>query len=47
MISWVRHGGGEELLNDLLKDHNYSFAAANAGAQMGGYSARKFRQPKI
>ena len=20
MISWVRHGGGEELLNDLLKD---------------------------
>src|SRR5512147_2819603 len=38
MISWVRHGGGEELLNDLLKDFNcIGFAAANTGAQMGGW----------
>src|SRR5437764_15181754 len=22
MIAWVRHGGGEELLNNLLKDYN-------------------------
>ena len=38
MISWVRHGGGEELLNGLLKDYNcIGFAAANTGAQMGGW----------
>ncbi len=38
MISWLRHGGGEGLLNDLLKDHNcIGFAAANTGAQMGGW----------
>ncbi|MBI4365193.1 MAG: ABC transporter substrate-binding protein [Deltaproteobacteria bacterium] len=38
MISWLRHGGGEDLLNGLLKDHNsIGFAAANTGAQMGGW----------
>ena len=38
MISWIRHGGGEELLNGLLKDFNcIGFAAANTGAQMGGW----------
>jgi TRAP-type mannitol/chloroaromatic compound transport system substrate-binding protein len=38
MISWLRHGGGEELLNGLLKDFNcVGFAAANTGAQMGGW----------
>ena len=38
MISWLRHGGGEELLNGLLKDYNcIGFAAANTGAQMGGW----------
>ena len=38
MISWVRHSGGEELLNALLKDFNcIGFAAANTGAQMGGW----------
>ena len=38
MISWVRHGGGEELLNGLLKDFNcIGFAAGNTGAQMGGW----------
>jgi TRAP-type mannitol/chloroaromatic compound transport system substrate-binding protein len=38
MISWLRHAGGEELLNDLLKDFNcIGFAAANTGAQMGGW----------
>src|SRR6187397_1730370 len=38
MISWIRHAGGEELLNALLKDFNcIGFAAANTGAQMGGW----------
>src|SRR5262245_16670435 len=38
MISWLRHGGGEELLNDLLKNYNcIGFAAGNTGAQMGGW----------
>lgn len=38
MISWLRHGGGEELLNGLLKDFNcIGYAAANTGAQMGGW----------
>jgi TRAP-type mannitol/chloroaromatic compound transport system substrate-binding protein len=38
MISWIRHGGGEELLNGLLKEYNcIGVAAANTGAQMGGW----------
>src|SRR5689334_12178942 len=38
MISWIRHGGGEGLLNDLLKEHKcIGIAAANTGAQMGGW----------
>jgi TRAP-type mannitol/chloroaromatic compound transport system substrate-binding protein len=38
MISWLRHGGGEDLLNGLLKDFNcLGVAAANTGAQMGGW----------
>ena len=38
MISWVRFGGGEDLLNGVLKDFNcIGFAAANTGAQMGGW----------
>src|SRR3954467_3462202 len=44
MISWVRHGGGEELLNDLLKGHNcIGFAAANTGAQMGGWFRKEIQ----
>src|SRR5450631_3862158 len=38
MISWLRFGGGEALLNDLLKEYNcIGFAAGNTGAQMGGW----------
>jgi TRAP-type mannitol/chloroaromatic compound transport system substrate-binding protein len=38
MNSWLRFGGGNELLNDLLKNYNcVGFAAGNTGAQMGGW----------
>ena len=38
MNSWLRFGGGNELLNDLLKNYNcIGFAAGNTGAQMGGW----------
>jgi TRAP-type mannitol/chloroaromatic compound transport system substrate-binding protein len=44
MISWIRHGGGEELLNDLLKEFNcVGFAAANTGAQMGGWFRKEIK----
>jgi TRAP-type mannitol/chloroaromatic compound transport system substrate-binding protein len=44
MISWVRHGGGEELLNGLLADYNcIGFAAANTGAQMGGWFRKEIK----
>jgi TRAP-type mannitol/chloroaromatic compound transport system substrate-binding protein len=38
MNSWLRFGGGNDLLNDLLKNYNcIGFAAGNTGAQMGGW----------
>jgi len=44
MISWLRHAGGEELLNDLLKEYNcIGFAAANTGAQMGGWFRKEIK----
>jgi len=44
MIAWIRHGGGEQLLNDLLKDYNcIGFAGANTGAQMGGFFRKEIK----
>src|SRR5262245_34237028 len=44
MISWLRFGGGEDLLNDLLKGYNcIGFAAANTGAQMGGWFRKEIK----
>jgi TRAP-type mannitol/chloroaromatic compound transport system substrate-binding protein len=44
MISWLRHGGGEELLNELLKSYNsIGFAAGNTGAQMGGWFRKEIK----
>ena len=44
MISWLRHGGGEELINNMLKDYNcIGFAAANTGAQMGGWFRKEIK----
>jgi len=47
MISWIRHAGGEDLLNGLLKDFNcIGFAAANTGAQMGGWFRKEINTPE-
>lgn len=44
MISWLRHGGGEDMLNDLLKTYNcIGFAAGNTGAQMGGWYRKEIK----
>ena len=44
MSSWLRFGGGEGLLNELLKNYNcIGFAAANTGAQMGGWFRKELR----
>ena len=36
--SWFNHGGGNELVNEFLAQHNiYSILLGNTGAQMGGW----------
>ena len=36
-ISWLTWGGGQDLLNDLLKEHNcIGIPTGSTGAQMGG-----------
>ena len=44
MNAWLRFGGGNELLNDLLKNYNcIGFAAGNTGAQMGGWFRKELK----
>jgi TRAP-type mannitol/chloroaromatic compound transport system substrate-binding protein len=44
MSAWLRFGDGEALLNELLKNYNsIGFAAANTGAQMGGWFRKELR----
>jgi TRAP-type mannitol/chloroaromatic compound transport system substrate-binding protein len=44
MISWIRFGDGEALLNELLAKYNcIGFAAANTGAQMGGWFRKEIK----
>jgi TRAP-type mannitol/chloroaromatic compound transport system substrate-binding protein len=44
MNSWIRFGGGSELLNELLKNFNCTgVAAANTGAQMGGWFRKELK----
>ncbi len=44
MISWIRFGDGEALLNELLAKYNCTgFAAANTGAQMGGWFRKEIK----
>jgi TRAP-type mannitol/chloroaromatic compound transport system substrate-binding protein len=44
MNAWLRFGGGNELLNELLKNFNcVGFAAGNTGAQMGGWFRKELK----
>src|SRR3954467_6034496 len=44
MNSWIRFGDGQELLNELLATYNcIGFAAANTGAQMGGWFRKEIK----
>jgi TRAP-type mannitol/chloroaromatic compound transport system substrate-binding protein len=44
MNSWLRFGGGADLLNELLKNFNCTgVAAANTGAQMGGWFRKEIK----
>jgi TRAP-type mannitol/chloroaromatic compound transport system substrate-binding protein len=44
MSSWLRFGDGDNLLNELLKNYNcIGFAAANTGAQMGGWFRKEIK----
>jgi TRAP-type mannitol/chloroaromatic compound transport system substrate-binding protein len=44
MYSWLHFGGGNELLNELLKNYNaIGTAAANTGAQMGGWFRKEIK----
>src|SRR5438046_9933113 len=44
MNSWIRFGGGQELLNELLATYNcIGVAAANTGAQMGGWFRKEIK----
>ena len=44
MNSWLRFGGGQDLLNDLLKNYNcIGVAAGNTGAQMGGWFRKELK----
>ena len=44
MNSWLRFGGGSELLNELLQNFNcVGVAAGNTGAQMGGWFRKEIK----
>jgi TRAP-type mannitol/chloroaromatic compound transport system substrate-binding protein len=47
-ISWLLWGGGQDLLNDLLREQNVlGIPTGSTGAQMGGWSGRKSRRSRI
>ena len=42
--AWMIHGGGLDLMNELLKDYNiHSVIAGNTGAQMGGWFRKEMK----
>ncbi|HMJ28233.1 MAG TPA: ABC transporter substrate-binding protein, partial [Xanthobacteraceae bacterium] len=43
-ISWLLFGGGQDMLNDLLKESNvYSVPTGSTGAQMGGWFRKEIK----
>src|SRR5439155_6480338 len=43
-ISWLRFGGGTEMLNDLLKEYKcVGLPTGSTGAQMGGWFRKEFK----
>lgn len=45
--AWVFHGGGLELIHEVLRPFNMiSFPAGNTGVQMGGFFRREVRTPE-
>lgn len=43
-ISWLLWGGGQDLVNDLLKEYNvYSVPGGSSGAQMGGWFRKEIK----
>jgi TRAP-type mannitol/chloroaromatic compound transport system substrate-binding protein len=42
--SWIRHGGGMELMRELFRDHNcINIPGGNTGAQMGGWFRKEIK----
>jgi TRAP-type mannitol/chloroaromatic compound transport system substrate-binding protein len=42
--AWLRHGGGQEVMNDFFKDYNViSIACGNTGAQAGGWYRKEIK----
>jgi TRAP-type mannitol/chloroaromatic compound transport system substrate-binding protein len=43
-ISWLQWGGGQDLVNDLLKEHNtIGIPTGSTGAQMGGWFRKEIK----
>ena len=43
-ISWLLHGGGQDMLNDLLKEYNcWGIPTGSTGAQMGGWFRKEIK----
>ena len=43
-IAWLLHGGGQDMLNDLLKEYNtWSIPTGSTGAQMGGWFRKEIK----
>ena len=43
-ISWLQWGGGQDLLNELLKEHNcIGIPTGSTGAQMGGWFRKEIK----
>jgi TRAP-type mannitol/chloroaromatic compound transport system substrate-binding protein len=46
MTAWLRHGGGNQLANELFAEYNITaLPAGDTGAQMGGWFRQEIRTP--